>query len=100
MDRSIPTIPVKWSEVGLFVAIAVILGWIAGNPTATFEFGGDQPPPAIVELALQILIFALSPLIAVAVLIRLLRLEGGLQSFLRERFRWRISGRWYLVSIG
>lgn len=100
MGQKLPNIPVEPREIGLFVAIVLTLGWIAGNPTATYEIVIDQQPPAVVELALQILLFSLSPLIAVAILVRHLRSTGGLRTFLRERFRWRTEVRWYLVAIG
>lgn len=100
MDQKLPTIPVEPWDIGLFVTIVLTLGWVAGNPTATYEIAIGQPPPAIVELALQILIFSLSPLIAVAILLRRLQLPGGLRTFLCERFHWRIEGRWYLVAVG
>lgn len=100
MGQKLPSIPVEPRDIGLFVAIVLTLGWVAGNPTATYETAIGQPPPAIVELALQILIFSLSPLIAVAILLRRLQLPGGLRTFLRERFRWRTEGRWYLVAVG
>ncbi|WP_255170195.1 CPBP family intramembrane glutamic endopeptidase [Natrononativus amylolyticus] len=99
MVPPIPRLPVGPRDIGVFVAIALALGWIAGNPSATYEIVFDQPPPTAVALTL-FAIFALSPLIAVAVLVRRLRVGDGLRAFLRERFRWRTDVRWYVVATG
>lgn len=99
MNRTIPRIPAGPGDIGLFVAVAVSLGVIAGNPAGIYELAVGQPPPNGVTEAL-LPVFWFSPLVASAIVVRRLRLSGGLRTFLRERFRWHTDGRWYLVSIG
>jgi uncharacterized protein len=100
MERRIPTIPARPRDVGLFVLIVLVLGWIAADPAATYGLAFEGAVPTVVVVVTLLPIFALSPLIATAIVVRRGRLAGGLRTFLRERFRCRTDRRWYLVSLG